>query len=497
MSPTPLLLSALVACTNSGLQDLSGLPALEDDGEVIEGQFIIGAEIPETLAAELGLALIERDDQGAGLYEALDADLWTLQTALKQKIDLSVQVEPNRPRATMFVANDPYRPLQWHLDVLDIDTAWDLARGAGVMVAVVDTGVWLRGQDTPRNVAAGWDFIGNGGNGDDGNGHGTHVAGTVAQNTHNAVGASGVAPEATILPVRVLDSRGSGTSWTVAQGIDFATQAGADVINLSLGSPSSTSYERDAVDRAIAAGVVVVAATGNDGRNTVSYPAAYPGVVGVGASRFDGSVTSYSNGGTGTYLIAPGGDVYRDQNGDGYGDGVLQETITGYELYQGTSMASPHVAGVAALLLSAGADPADVPDLLTSTASNGGRWDTRSGYGLVDPVAALQALGVGGGGGGGGTAPPPGPGPDVTAPTISNIGGWRSGTSLTLTWTTDEPSITAVSFDGYGRFEATGGLKTQHEMRFTVSRWETYWFQVEAEDAAGNASTSSTWVTTP
>lgn len=489
---------SLAACSQSGLRDLSDSPFLADDGEVIDGEFVIGADVPESYARSLGLRKVDFDAVlGAGLYEAETdgVDLWTLSVALKQDLSPDLLVEPNRPRLTQRTMNDPYRSLQWNLDQLDMNAAWDRSTGAGVTVAVIDTGVSSKGSDAPKNLKKGWDFIANDADPNDENGHGTHVAGTVAQRSDNGVGCSGVAPDATVLAVRVLDRYGGGSSYGVAQGITYAVDNGADVINLSLGSPSSTSLEQQAIADAIARDVVVVAASGNEGRSSVSYPGAYTGVIAVGATGADGRVPNYSNGGSALDVVAPGGDLGKDVNRDGYADGVLQQTLAGFEFYEGTSMASPHVAAIVALLLADGARPDDVRDLLVSTASNNGKFDTWSGYGLVDPVAALDALGGGGSGGGGTTTPPPTT--DTVAPVISAVSGSRSGTRLDLWWTTDEPATTEIEFDGYGRFAGSGGLTTEHAMSFTVGSTSSYTFTVIAVDAAGNEGKNGKWVTNP
>ncbi len=333
-----------------------------------------------------------------------------------------VYAEPNYTAYAFLVPNDPYFPLQWHLDNptyggVHAKTAWDTASGAGVTVAVVDTGVafenytnltsrkkYYQAPDLASTCfVPGYDYVEKDTHPNDDNSHGTHVAGTIAQSTNNGVGVAGVAFGSCIMPVKVLDRNGSGTYANVALGIRFAADNGAKVINLSLGGSASSQTLLDAVAYAASKGVVVVAAAGNNGTSTVSYPAAYDDyVIAVGATRYDETRAPYSNYGVSLDLVAPGGDLSVDQNGDGYGDGVLQNTFNpnnkrtnqfGYWFFQGTSMAAPHVAGVAALVLSNGnaTTPNDVRTALQSTAEDLGEpgVDTTYGWGLVDAAAAL------------------------------------------------------------------------------------------------------------
>ncbi len=314
--------------------------------------------------------------------------------------------------AEAFQTNDPLYSYQWHMPKVQSDQAWGISRGQGVTVAVLDTGLALNGPDGIGCVVAGHDVVNGDNDPHDGDGHGTHVAGTIAQATGNGIGVTGLAHQACIMPVKVLDDGGSGSFADIADGIYYAVQSGASVINMSLGTSARFNIRNDpimdpALEAAHAAGVTVVCASGNDGsRNNVSYPAIYPTTIAVGATDYRNVVTRYSNRGTGLDLVAPGGDANRDDNRDGYGDGVLQETFYngqwGYWFFQGTSMACPHVAAAAALLYSQ--DPNLTPDevrrLLTSTALDLGEagYDSTSGWGLLQAYAALTSDGSGGGG---------------------------------------------------------------------------------------------------
>jgi serine protease len=256
----------------------------------------------------------------------------------------------------------------------------------------------------------GWDFVNDDAHPNDNSGHGTHVTGTIAQATDNGLGVAGIAFNTTIMPIKVLNYAGGGTDFGVAQGIYYAVNNGAEVINLSLGGDDPSTILATAVADAYNNGVVVVAASGNDGTESVDYPAAYDDyVIAVGATRYDETRASYSDYGSSLDLVAPGGDVYVDQNEDGYADGVLQQTFKpyvkplkadptdwGYYFFDGTSMATPHVSGVAALLLAQDSTltPDQIRDALESTAEDlgaSGR-DDFYGWGLIDAKAALQSV---------------------------------------------------------------------------------------------------------
>lgn len=388
--------------------------------------------------------------------------------------------EPNYIAYAHAVPNDPYYdPYQWNFDNdtyggVHAETAWDVTDGSGVVVAVIDTGVayenynggWFerysRAPDLKgTSFVAGYDFVNNDTHANDDAGHGTHVAGTIAGTSNDNTGVAGLAYGATIMPIKVLASNGSGSYADVADGIRFAVDNGAKVINLSLGGSVGASYLEDAVCYAKSKGVTVVASSGNDGANTVSYPAAYDNcVIAVGATRFDERITDYSNKGTSLDLVAPGGDTSVDQNGDGYGDGILQQTFGsnptsfGYYFYQGTSMAAPHVSAAAAMVIAAGkaSTPAEVQSLLESTADDLGAsgFDTTYGYGLINLEAALT-----------GNTPPPEPPvePPVEPPTEPvNVAPTADAGADQTVDDADNSGAEVVTLDGSGSSDSDGSI---------------------------------------
>lgn len=381
--------------------------------------------------------------------------------------------------------NDPYWQYQWHLQNLNMPKAWQTTKGEGVVVAVIDTGV-SAGQDGFHKLLQGKDFVDGDNRADDENGHGSHVAGTIGQATDNGIGVAGVAPKVSILPVRVLDANGGGDNNDVAEGIVWAVDHGANIINMSLGSSVSTEIVADAVAYAYEHDVTVVCATGNDGYSDfVAYPAALPTPIAVGAVDAKNTVTFYSNQGREIDIVGPGGDTSADLNGDGFEDGVVQETRMdgqwSYFFLQGTSMATPHVTGVAALVYANGVhDPDAIARVLTRSATDLGArgWDTTYGYGMVNPVAALEMKAPRNAGRGGKAGKGGGGGDDeleIAAAKVRNVGEGRG----VISWTTTEPAATSVKgTNGFERKDET--LTKVHRMSVRGKPGSTVEFTISA-----------------
>jgi serine protease len=312
-------------------------------------------------------------------------------------------------------AADPLRSQQWGLDMIQADAAHSTSSGSGAVVAVIDTGVMASHEDLAGRLVAGRDFVQdpNDDTPQDENGHGTHVTGIIAADANNGKGIEGVAPEAKVMPVRVLDASGSGDADVVAKGIDWAVDHHADVINLSLGGDAVTTVLGGddkftaAVQNALNHGVVVVAAAGNDTAPFCEQPAVTGPLLCVGAVDRRGMRTFYSSSGD---IVAPGGSAIFG----GSDEDILSTYNDGkYQTLAGTSQATPHVAGVAALLVSLGLHGQAVVDRIKATATPADpTLCPMCGAGIVNAKAAVAGLGGssgGGGGGGGGTGGGGGP----------------------------------------------------------------------------------------
>jgi subtilisin family serine protease len=309
------------------------------------------------------------------------------------------------PAAAHAGAGDPLRSQQWGLDLIHADAAHLVTTGAGATVAVVDTGIDASHPDLAGRIVPGYDFVDNDTTPQDGNGHGTHVSGIVAADADNGIGVDSVAPGASIMPVRVLDDSGSGSDASVADGINWATAHGANVINLSLGGSVPTSglglpdAMTSAVQNAVNHGIVVVAAAGNDGLPFCENNSLAGKVLCVGAVDKRESRSFFSSFGAGLSLVAPGGSDMPGTDED-----ILSTWNDGtYHSLAGTSQATPHVSGVAALLVSLGVRGQAAVQRILATATDLGTPgpDLQFGAGLVNAQAAVAGLSLPGGAGAG------------------------------------------------------------------------------------------------
>jgi subtilisin family serine protease len=347
--------------------------------------------------------------------------------------------------------NDPIFPDQWGLTTISAPQAWARGdRGSGAIIAVVDTGTDLTHPDLKANLIDGVDIVA--GSNDcppgpqDENGHGTHVAGIAAAATNNGIGGAGTAPDARIMPVRVLDAEGSADDATVIKGIEWAADHHADVINLSVGGPQVIGETPQlneeiakAVDDAYKKGSVVVAAAGNESLPLCSYPAAAANAVCVGAVDKRGLPSFFSN-----FPTSPDGSVgVRAPGGTGIGCESSEDVwssvwpgsaddcndtsngeLAGYDAFAGTSMATPFVSGVAAILAAKGLSNGQILECLKSTSSNGGSFDPVMGYGIVNADAAAKTCSP--------ATTPTRPGASGGGPPAGGPGGSSGGLKVTV-----------------------------------------------------------------
>ncbi len=386
--------------------------------------------------------------------------------------------EPDYPVVMSAAPNDSYYETYQSavFDQMNIVEAWDISEGSsGIIVAVLDTGVDLSHPDLAGQVlSTGYDYVNNDDDPSDDNGHGTMCAGIIAACTNNGTGIAG-AVDCSILPVKVLDSNGAGYISTIAKGIQYAVDQGADVISMSLGSLSASETLQEAVSDAYEAGIVVVAASGNSA-SSVNYPAACENAVAVGAVTSSGKIASYSCYGSELDLAAVGSDVFSTY--------CYRGTST-YATGSGTSFATPYVSALAALVLSADSSlsPDEVEEIMENTAADLGEpgWDSYYGYGCVDYGAALEELG------GGNEDPEPEEDGeadgeiDMTPPVITLNGSSSVRVVVGSTYT----DAGAAAYD-----DEDGDLTSSIVTKSTVNtaRIGTYAVTYSVSDAAGNAA---------
>jgi thermitase len=304
----------------------------------------------------------------------------------KMKTDPAVaDAEPDQVAFLNGTPNDPRFGELWGHQKIQAPAAWDTITGnPGVIIADIDSGVDYNHPDLQGiGVIKGPDFVNNDSDPMDDNGHGSHVAGTIAAAANNGVGIAGVAYGAKILAIKVMDARGSGSLSAVASGILRAQQLGARVINLSLGGPSGMATLQNAINQVTAAGTLVVAAAGNDNTSAMSYPGAYDTCLCVGATDQSDRRAYFSNFGAWVDIAAPGVSI-------------LSTTQGGYLSWQGTSMATPHVAAAAGLLFSykPTATPAEVRHALEVSGDPTTGFAGSVSMKRLNLVNALAVLGV-------------------------------------------------------------------------------------------------------
>ncbi|SFA43785.1 thermitase Serine peptidase. MEROPS family S08A [Parageobacillus thermantarcticus] len=354
-------------------------------GEYVQGEVIVqfkeqvsAAEKTKVLKG-VGATAVSDNDRVKSKFHVLKVG--NVETAVKalNNNPLVEYAEPNYLFKATWTPNDTYyQGYQYGPQNTYTDYAWDVTKGSSSQeIAVIDTGVDYKHPDLDGKVIKGYDFVDNDYDPMDLNNHGTHVAGIAAAETNNATGIAGMAPNTKILAVRALDRNGSGTLSDIADAIMYAADSGAEVINLSLGCDCHTTTLENAVNYAWNKGSVVVAAAGNDGSSATFEPASYENVIAVGAVDQYDRLASFSNYGTWVDVVAPGVDI--------------ASTITGnrYAYMSGTSMASPHVAGLAALLASQGRNNVEIRQAIEQTADKISGTGTYFKYGRINSYNAV------------------------------------------------------------------------------------------------------------
>jgi len=386
----------------------------------------------KSLLRRFGLEEVYRGKYANILVVEGAQDATRIVSLLKDEPDVAI-VEPNYICHLLWTPNDTYFHLQWHFDQdhIRMEEAWDIEQGGSqaVKVGILDTGIAYENRAIPgyeqgevtsndgfyhiapdltgTHFSGGYDAVHQDNYPNDQHGHGTHVSGTVAQTTNNSYGVAGIAFNVTLVPVQVLNYYGEGTTAEIVDGISYAISYGVNVLNMSFGSSDSSHAIHQVLREAYNNGITLIGASGNNGVGAIFYPAAFPEVISVGATDYDDERAPYSNYGQGLDLVAPGGNTSEDSNGDGYKDGVLQQTYsyssTGpgdttvvdsfvFWFWQGTSMATPHVTGVAALLISKGlTTPQSIKNaLIQGTVDLGDPgYDIYFGNGRLDAYKAL------------------------------------------------------------------------------------------------------------
>ena len=387
-----------------------GVPPLSDielelDWKAEELSVIFPDEVAfgqrELLFARAGLALV---DEIPELLAAVGVPVGGTVPNIAVLEEAGCVVEPNSPVVPLGITvNDPYYSVQWNLPVIGLPKAWEVVQGSRqVRIAVIDSGIDVTNPDLAGRIdeRTAYSFV-SGTNESpltDKRGHGTHVAGIIGALTNNSEGIAGVMWDVQLVPIKVFSDNGENASIsTVANAILYAAGLSEEypnpepchIINLSLGTRADHILLQQAVQRVLnETDVVIVAASGNSGETPVFFPAAYEGVIAVGSVVYGNRElfrADYSNYGYGLDLVAPGGDGYNP---------IWSTVYESYGAMWGTSMAAPHVSGVAGLMLAAGIDPREIPGILLRSAVDLGPpgWDQDFGYGLLNANWAVRGI---------------------------------------------------------------------------------------------------------
>jgi len=488
MNPMPLRTLSLAAACCAALSGPLASSLYAAPPEKDEVQILVKPK-PTMSEAALHALLSARGAREHGSIPALDVRVIRVPAQAAEKLMEALQrnkdveyAEPDYVATAIATANDPYFTSgnQWYLSKIEAPAAWDTTVGSSdVIVAVVDSGVSNSHPDITGKVLQGYDFVNKDTDASDDNGHGTAVAGITAASSNNGLGMASVSWNSTILPVKVLGASGSGNYSDMANGITWAADKGARIINLSLGGTSSSITLQNAVNYAWNRNVILVAAAGNNGNNTAFYPAACNNVVAVSATDSSDKRPSWSNFGSYVDVSAPGVSV------------LTLHGSSSYAYWNGTSFSSPVTAGVVALMAAAnpGLSNAGIVDALLKNSDDIGAagYDVYYGHGRVNARRAVAAVVN--------SVPA-----DTTAPSVAFSspadGAILAGTANISLSATDNVGVTKVElYIGGVLYGQSSSASATFSWNTTNSLDGAYTLEARAYDAANNVASKSINVT--